>query len=199
MPRFESLPIRLVLVAVGAWLAGAPAAYGQTFIPAPNQGFSADLDTMEGSYSVWIKRDLGSLSALHATIEVARLGKGGRWVPAFGFWVLTGDGKGRKFGVQVIAEAWASPMPAYTSLEGKPQTNLHVRQKIALGQKTDLDMDWGTPGKLLYRFGDANWEEVPLPSEVRGIEISASSGELDLQSVVLGSFSHPDSEAKPNR
>src|SRR6267143_6528630 len=59
----------------------------QTFAPAPGQTFSLDLDTAPGVYSNWQHRDLGSLSALRATLHIPVIRKDDKWAPSFSLWV----------------------------------------------------------------------------------------------------------------
>lgn len=55
----------------------------RSFIPAAGQSFYLDLDTAEGAFSLWRHYDLGSLSALRATIRILRIREDLKWAPSF--------------------------------------------------------------------------------------------------------------------
>src|SRR5450755_3375103 len=51
------------------------AQYAQSFVAAPGQKFTIELDSADGHQSEWLKNDLGSLTALRASCVILRLGK----------------------------------------------------------------------------------------------------------------------------
>jgi hypothetical protein len=164
-------------------LAFTPESHAQTFIQAPNQTFAIDLDTMDGAFSSWANNDLGSISGLRATIEVQRIGKHNSWLPSFSVNVSTSAGA---FGLVFTAADWKPPVGVYTYSKGEKEK---IGQ-ISVGEKTNIEMDWSTSGKLIVRVGNAKARELPISAPVTGIKVSASTGELTLHSISLGQFTH---------
>src|SRR5271155_880927 len=64
-----------------------------SFVPAPGQTFSLDLDTVPGKYSNWRHHDLGSISALRATMRIPTIRRDAKWAPSFSIWVEKADPK----------------------------------------------------------------------------------------------------------
>src|ERR1041385_5945510 len=62
----------------------------QSFVASPGQKQDIDLDSGDGSLSVWQHKDLRSLSAMKATIKVVRLGKDATFDPYFTVRVTAG-------------------------------------------------------------------------------------------------------------
>lgn len=160
---------------------GGGGAKGQTFTPAPHQYFSLDLDTKDGNFSNWDINDVTSLSGLRASVGVSRLGKHDRWLPYFLIKVVTRAGQ---FGLALEAADWKPPVAIYTLVNNKKAERIG---EIAVGQTVNVELNWSRPGALSVRAGSAA-RQLSLPSAVTKVGVSASTGELNVHSIALGTF-----------
>jgi hypothetical protein len=163
----------------------------QTFAPSAGQTFYLDLDTAEGAVSEWSHKDLGSLSALRATLRVPRLRKHDKWFPTFSVFLDNGEtGQARN---RVGLELWAP--------DRKPPLRVRLIQSVAgklsehssnrtvdLGENLNVEMIWQTPHTITIKIGDSESHTVNIPWSVNGVSVSASTGQMEVDPLALGSI-----------
>ncbi len=159
------------------------AASAEVFNEAPGQKFYFDLDTRDGALSVWRHDDLTSVAALRATVAFERLGKHDKWLPGSRILVETADGS---YGISLTADNWKPPMRI--ALVRKDGWGTGSIKSIAVGEKMTVEMDWARSNLLVIRLGNDSRYELSLPSPVKALSFSASTGELQVHSLLLGRF-----------
>ena len=60
--------------------------------------------------------------------------------------------------------------------------------QISIGEKTDIEIDWGTSGKLIVRVGNGRPRELAVSTGITSVAVSASTGEFKLDPIALGQF-----------
>jgi hypothetical protein len=162
----------------------------ESFVAAPGQSFYLDLDTAEGSFSEWRHEDIGSLSALSATVRVPRLRNDRKWYPAFGIWLQeAGIGQGRRrVGVRLVAPRKKPPLELEIVQGNKdePVSTETLPLEVGLDEDVTIAMDWATPNSVTIRVGDQQVRTIPLTWQVGGIAISSSTGQVKLDPLLLG-------------
>jgi hypothetical protein len=164
----------------------------QTFVPATSQTFFLDLDTTEGAFSQWRHDDLGSLSAMRATIHIPRLGRDPRWAPTFSLWLQhTEAGQARdRIGLQLLAANRKPPLVVRIVQveDGKLVSTESFSRTVDLNESLVVEMVWGTPHMVTIRIGDSEVHTASIPWYIDSVGVSASTGQLKVDPLVLGSL-----------
>jgi hypothetical protein len=164
----------------------------QAFVPATSQTFSLDLDTAEGAFSQWRHDDLGSLSAMRATIHVPRLGRDPRWAPTFSLWLQHIEGGQARNGIalQLLAPTRKPPLVVRVVQveDGKLVSTESLSRTIDLNESLVVEMVWGTPHMVTIKIGDAEVHKASIPWSIDSVGVSASTGQLKVDPLVLGSL-----------
>jgi len=162
----------------------------QSFVPAISQTFYLDLDTAEGVYSQWRHDDLGSLSAMQATIRILRVRKAAKWDPAFSLWLQkTEAGQMRnRVELQLVAPHGKPPLVIrVVRFEGgKPVATESSNKTIGLNENPPVEIDWGTPHTATIKIGDSETHKVSVPWSIDSVGVSVSTGEMEVSPLVLG-------------
>ena len=191
--------MRTLLITVTAFLGAAlvqnstqlpPPA--QAFVPATSQTFYLDLDTAEGAYSQWRHDDLGSLSAMRATIHIPSLRRDPKWAPTFSLWLQnTEAGQARnRLALQLSAPDRKPPLVVRVVQveDGKLVSTESLSRTIDLNDNLVVEMVWGTPHMVTIRINDAEVHKVSIPWYIDSVGVSASTGQLKVDPLVLGSL-----------
>lgn len=164
----------------------------QAFVPATSQTFSLDLDTGEGAFSEWRHDDLGSLSGMRATMHIPRLGRDAKWAPTFSLWLQhTEAGQTRnKIALQFSAPNRKPPLVVRVVQfeDGKLVSTASLSRTIDLNDRLVVEMVWGTPHMVTIKIDDAEVHKANIPWFIDSVGVSASTGELTVDSLVLGSL-----------
>jgi hypothetical protein len=150
--------------------------YAQSFSASPGQNLELDLDTPDGHFSSWDKKDLGSLSAVRATISIPRLGNDPKYGPYF---TVRVDVSGKPYGVRMVRAAGASrvSLQSYYREPKNPDVVVSTfKRTIGVNEQIDIELSW-KDGRLSVRVGD-EISEIPLPAPVSYVSISSSTGEI---------------------
>jgi hypothetical protein len=162
----------------------------ESFVPSPSQSFYLDLDTAEGSFSQWRHEDLASLSALSATIRVPRLRNDRKWDPTFCLWLLdAGIGEERRrLGVRLTAPRKKPPLGIQIIQADKGELISSDTLPIEVGLNEDLTvgMVWAKPHSVTITVGERETRTIPLPWLVESIAVTASTGQLKIDPLILG-------------
>jgi hypothetical protein len=166
----------------------------QMFVPASGQTFSLDLDTAAGAYSNWGHHDLGSLSALRATIRIPRIRKDAKWAPAFTVWVQRSEPRQApdRVGVQFFAPNKKPPL-AIRMVQfqaGKLTTTETSRRTININESITVEIVWATPNMVTIKIGDSETHTLSVPWSIASVEFVASTGEMKVDPLVLGTVGH---------
>lgn len=192
----ETMRIILSILALlfGAAMAQeVPQSPAHSFAPATNQTFYLDLDTAAGAYSRWRHDDLGSLSGMRATIRVLRIREDAKWAPAFSLWLQ--DTKGGKehyrLAVRFVAHGQKTPLTAEVARteRGKLIGAEKLKTTVGLNESVELQIDWATPHSVGIKIGNSETRTVDVPWSINSVGISVSTGELEVDPLVLGSIS----------
>jgi len=164
----------------------------QAFVPATSQTFYLDLDTAEGAFSQWRHDDLGSLSAMRATIHIPRLRRDPKWAPTFSLWLQhTEAGQARnRIALQLSAPSRMPPLVLRVGQfeDGKLVSTESLNRTIDLNDNLVVEMVWGTPHLVTIRIGDAEVHKASIPWYIDSVGVSASTGQLKVDPLVLGSL-----------
>jgi hypothetical protein len=162
----------------------------QSFAPATGQTFYLDLDTAESAYSQWRHDDLGSLSAMRATIRVLRVRKAAKWDPAFSLWLQkTEAGQMRnRVELQLVAPHGKPPLLIrVVQFEGGKSVATESSNKtIGLNENLTVEIAWGTPHTATIKIGDSETHKVSIPWLIDSVGVSVSTGEMEVNPLVLG-------------
>ncbi len=168
-----------------------PVAPAPTFAPAAGQTFYLDLDTAEGAFSQWRHKDLGSLSALRATLRVPTLRKNNKFVPAFSVWLQnTEAGKVQNsMGLQLFAPDRKPPLSIriVQAVAGKSSFESSNRT-IGLDENLTVEIDWQTAHTVTIKIGESETHTINIPWSVDTVSVTASTGQMKADPLVLGSI-----------
>jgi hypothetical protein len=174
-------------------ISGNAAVRGQEFIKAAGQTYYLDLDTKEGAFSEWRNDDIGAFTALRATVRIPTIRKDPKWSPNFVILIRGGDQSVFGIvGVRFVAPERTSPLTievVQRLADGRLVTQYRVDKTLKLDEKIDIDMDWSTPGTVTIKVG-ANSYTLNILSQIEHVQVSASTGEMTVDPLVLGSFKH---------
>ena len=183
----------LMLLTCGLIAVSSPS-WGQAFVPAPNATHKVDLDTTAGTFSIWSADDLLGVSAVRATFAVRRMGTDKRWAPAFRFALKNAD---ESLSFRLIGTKPKEPILVRMTYwkGGKPVSEGAFLTTMMMDEVADLDIDWDPSGVVVFRLrspqaltinakGEAHRARMESPPT--SLEISASTGELEVKSLRLG-------------
>jgi hypothetical protein len=155
----------------------------QSFVASPGQKQDIDLDSGDGSLSVWQHKDLRSLSAMKATIKVVRLGKDATFDPYFTVRVTAGEAF---YGVRLQPAGGRLTLRAYYREPQRADVDVTTfKRTLALDEKVDVELFW-KGGKLFVRVADEK-SEMPLPKPVSMVGITSTTGEIEAD-IALGNM-----------
>ncbi len=163
----------------------------QAFVPAAGQTFYLDLDTAEGSFSQWRHDDLGSLSAMRATLWVPKLRKEKKWAPLFTVLLINRqEGQTRNsLGLQLFAPTEKPPLEIRLVQTVAEKSSFEtLNRTVKLDEKLNVEMIWQTPHMITIRIGDSEPRTINVSWSVNSILIYASTGEMKIDPLVLGSI-----------
>jgi hypothetical protein len=188
------MPLVIALLSISAAVAGEgrqpQPSSAPSFVPAPGQRFSLDLDTAPGASSNWQHHDLGSLSALRATIRVPRIGRDAKWAPSFSVWLEKADAKQAldRVGIQFVS--FGQKLPLITRMvqfqAGKLAQTENSEKTLNLSEKVTVEIMWATPHVVTINIGDSESHTLNIPWSIDSVEVSASTGEMQVDPLVLG-------------
>lgn len=162
----------------------------QSFVPAPGQTFSLDLDTAAGTYSNWWHHDLGSLSALRATIRIPVIREDAKWTPAFSLWVHKSE-SGQvpdRVGIQFVELNQKLPLAIRVvqfQAEKAILTELFLKA-ININENVNVEIVWAAPNIVTIKIGDSETHTLSVPWSIGSVEVAASTGEMKVDPLVLG-------------
>lgn len=175
------------------FLCGTAAVNGQDFIKATGQTYYLDLDTKEGAASEWRLDDLGTVTALRATVSIPTIRQDPTWSPNFVILLRGGDqSKQNSAGVRISTSDRNSPLiiQVVQSLAGGRLADVYSAGKtLEMNEKIDIEMDWSSPGTVTIKIG-ASLYTLKIPSKIERVQISSSTGEMLVDPLVMGSFKH---------
>ena len=163
----------------------------ESFSPSPGQVFYLDLDTAPGASSQWRHDVVGTLSALQATVRVPTIRPDPKWSPTFALW-LEKSGEGQKHNrvtVQFFTPPNQKPPLAIRILrvdDGKLAVSESSDTTVSLDENVKLEMVW-TTSMLTIKIGSSEVHKVPIPWLIDSVGVSASTGEMEVNRLVLGS------------
>jgi hypothetical protein len=165
----------------------------ESFSPSPSQVFYLDLDTPAGASSQWRHDVVGTLSALQATVRVPTIRPDPKWSPTFALW-LEKSGAGQKHNrvtVQFFTPPNQKPPLAIRILrvdDGKLAVSESSDTTVSLDESVNLEMVWTTSNMMIIKIGNSEVHKVPIPWLIDGVGVSASTGEMEVDRLVLGSI-----------
>jgi hypothetical protein len=159
-----------------------------SFKPAEGQAFRLDLDTAEGAYSEWQHDDVSSFCALHTSVRIKRLRTDVRWVPTFSIWFADSDKRdqGKHLALQFRATYRTPPLETRIVFWDSPTKTLEhtLKTTVKLDKPVPLEIVW-LQHSILMNIGQES-VRLPLDWEIRSIAVSASTGEMKLEPLILG-------------
>ena len=186
--------LRVMCLAAPLIIGGAASA--ETFKPLPNATHMVDLDTGNGSFSVWEARDLSGANTLRARFRVNRTGTDKKWAPTFKFRLHDGD---KWVGFVVLGLPGKTPLiPSVERSDGpkdKPELFLTFMQ---VGEVADLTLKWTQNGAVAINLrspqslstsptGETHTADLgKLPTK---FSLIGSTGEIEVMSLELGTTS----------
>jgi hypothetical protein len=164
----------------------------QSFVAAPGQTFSLDLDTAAGAYSNWRHHDLGTLSALRATIRIPVIRKDPKWAPAFSLWVQKSE-SGQvldRIGVQFFAPNQKPPLAirVVQFQAGKLTLTENSGKTISINESVTVEIVWATPNMVTIKIGDSETHNLSVPWSIDSAEVTASTGEMKVDTLVFSTI-----------
>jgi len=163
-------------------LAGAACADG--FKPLPILGSTRlDLDVQDGHFCGWIINDLGAVNAVRATLQVHRRGSDAKWAPTFSIALVNGK---NRVTFNLLAAAPDLPMVARVSQPADKADDLgQLLGKLDMDTPLDVAIDWTPDGSVTVKAGGKS-AAVSLGAPVKGLEITGSTGEFELNPLQIG-------------
>lgn len=186
---------RVFMAAMAAVLVtgAATAASAGTFMPAPNGRQMFDLDTAAGAYSLWQKDDLAGHSAARISFALRQVRPDPGWVANFQFALTQGEDRVTVSGVYVKhQDAFVVALKRMKGLTVLSEQRFETLLK--LDEVNSLDLDWDPSGKVTAVLrpgasadaGVGERLEAQLPAAVAGMQVSNSTGELEVTSLAFG-------------
>jgi len=164
----------------------------QSFAAAPGQTFNLDLDTPEARFSQWRHDELGSISALRATLRIPLIRQDPRWFPVFSIRVQRnelGGKSGNDVALQILARDRKVPLSVQAvEREGGRVVETQVFSKtIGLDEAVDVEMEWNSINTVTIKVGDEIRKMSVSGWRVDSVVVSASTGEMTIDPLVFGS------------
>lgn len=182
---------------VGFGLLGLPmTASAQTFTAVAHGSHKIDLDTAAGAFSIWSTDDLSGVTAVRATFAMRQMRADKRWAPSFRFAVAAGDEV-----VELRAFGGKPNQPMILQLthrKGAQTVSEELFMTFLMADDVaDLEIDWTAAGNVIVRLkspqslaisATGEQHEARLSTMPTRLEISASTGELEVKSLKLGAI-----------
>lgn len=183
-----------ILLACGVLGAGPAAAWAGPFAPAPLGSHRVDLDTAAGAFSIWSTDDLTGVNALRATFSMRQARTDKQWAPTFRFALKNGDES-----IEFRGAGGKPKQPLVLMLThrkgGKVVSEESFMTFLMVDEVADLEIDWQPSGLVVVRLKSpqslsisptGERHEMRMGAAPAGLEISASTGELEVSSLRLG-------------
>ena len=162
----------------------------QSFVPAISQRFYLDLDAPEGVYSQWRHDDLGSLSAMRATIRILRVRPPNKWGPTFSLWLQKTEAgqKANRVELQLFANHGKPPLVIHiiTFEGGKSVATENSEKTIGLNENLTVEFSWAIPHTAIIKIGDSETHKISIPWSIDSVGVNASTGEIEVDPLVFG-------------
>ncbi len=188
------MKIETLIVLLGLFIGttSRPSHALESFSPEPAQLFYLDLDTAAGSSSEWRHNIVTGLSAVRATLRVQSLRVDPKWSPTFSLWLQDGSKETHnRLTIQVFTANQKAPLSIKILRvdNGKLITEEASATTVKPGDSISLQVAWGSQGVIKIKIGDSELHTVAVPWNVDSIGVSASTGELEIDPLELGSIS----------
>lgn len=184
----------MILLAWGLLTAPPASALAGPFAPVPRGSHKVDLDTAAGAFSIWSTDDLTGVNALRATFSMrqARIDK--QWAPAFRFALTNGD---EAVEFRGLGGKPKHPMVLMLTHRkgGQVVSEEAFMTFLMVDEVADLEIDWQPSGLVVVRLKSpqslsisptGETHEARMNAAPTGLQISASTGELEVSSLRLG-------------
>ena len=184
----------LMCLLLGTALAQSPTdALFKAFQAAPNQHFYLDLDSAEGAYSQWRNDDLGTMSAIRASLVIKRIATHIKWLPTFSI-SLAKDAPER------ASETPDSVKVQIWSPDRRPPLEMRIIQyhnnqivadeklgkTLELNEKMDIELFFVMPDTIVLNLGSTGIRKVKVPWKPKSAVILGSSGQMKVDPLELG-------------
>jgi hypothetical protein len=184
--------LTVLIAAFGTVFAQDTQRSADSFSPAPSQVFYLDLDTAAGASSQWRHDVVGPLNALRATVRIPAIQPDPKWSPTFALWLEKKEAgqKHDRVTLQVLTPPGQKPPFAIRILrvdDGKLIAEEASDTAVHLGESVNLEMVWTTPNLLTIKIGSSEVHKISIPWLIDSVGVSASTGELEIDPLVLGS------------
>jgi hypothetical protein len=189
----RTIPI-VLLVLLGTAIAQDAPRLVEQFSPDPSQVFHLDLDTAAGSLSQWRHDVIDPLSALRAKVRIPMMRPGPQWSPTFSLWLQKNGTEQKHNRVTLQFFTPNQKPPLFIRIlrvdDGKMVVNETTESTVDLGDTLNVEMSWKTPNTLMIKLGDSERIKIAIPWVIESIGVSASSGEMEVDPLVLGTVGH---------
>ena len=175
------LAIIVALVATITCWTGASAG---SFAPLPVLGNTVlDFDTQSGSYSGWVISDIGSINAVHATLQIHRLGSDPKWAPSFSIIISNGDSR---VAFKILALPGESSLIMQLARSAKENSDdPQLLGTLGLNQAVDVAIEWTADGTVTVTAGKETRTAV-LGAPAKALEFVGSTGEVEFNPLQIG-------------
>jgi hypothetical protein len=189
---WSTVAIGLVFCVALAQDTGQAPQADRTFIPSTGQTYYLDLDTVEGAFSEWRHDDLVGLCALQASVRVPRVRTHLKYKPTFSIWLQAGviPDKTKRIGLQITSKISKPPLDIRViqldSHEMISEQNSNTR--LGLDAAIPVEMVWLPDHSVIVKIGQNEIHRFKIPWQVERISITASTGEMKIDPLILGCF-----------
>ena len=169
-------------------LAFTPAQAAGTFTPSVLSAHSVlDLDTADGSSSMWSSGGIGGFDALRTTLQIHRFGKDPKWLTTTLISLKHGsDWVGFRVARHVPDGPLLMTIERYVG--GTDTVVQTFAATLALDQKLDVALDWTADGTLTVRAGDETAQAVSLGTPFDTLQVSNSTCEAEFNPLQIGNL-----------
>jgi hypothetical protein len=161
-----------------------------SFVRAAGQTYYLDLDTAEGAYSKWRHDDLGGLCALQASVRIPRLRKHVKWRPTFTIALEDSAvaGKTKLVGLQIGTVTGKPPLDIRVlQLDGSDMVTSEISNtRLGLDAAIPVEMVWLPEHSVVIKIGENETHRLKIPWQIERISITASTGQMKIDPLVLG-------------
>jgi hypothetical protein len=111
-------------------------------------------------------------------VRIPRLRKDPKWSPAFTLWLEQNETVEDREPPLVISVVQGE--------DGKLVTTETLDRTLALNESLFVEMTWLRPHVVTIRIGDSEVHEINIPWSIDSVGVTASTGELIIDPLVLG-------------